>query len=123
MKRCCAKLLTHNANFNRHLGARRIELVTRGARSAMAEWRFMMRASCARTPSLLANGGSWPNRPSATSASPALVGALVILAIWTASRATVLGMTAFKQLVFSLVFAIAAVAAAQYVIWILNGQP
>jgi hypothetical protein len=89
----------------------------------MAEWRFMMRASCARTPSLLANGGSWPNRPSATSASPALVGALVILAIWTASRATVLGMTAFKQLVFSLVFAIAAVAAAQYVIWILNGQP
>jgi hypothetical protein len=32
-------------------------------------------------------------------------------------------MTAFKQLVFSLAFAIAAVAAAQYVMWILNGKP
>ena len=33
VKRCCAKLLTHKSNFNRHLGARRIELLTRGARS------------------------------------------------------------------------------------------
>jgi hypothetical protein len=32
-------------------------------------------------------------------------------------------MTAFKQLVFSLAFAIATVAAAQYVMWILNGKP
>jgi hypothetical protein len=38
-------------------------------------------------------------------------------------RATVLGMTALKQLVFSLAFAIAAVAAAQYATWILNGYP
>jgi hypothetical protein len=30
VKRCCAKLLTHKSNFNRHLGARRIELPTRG---------------------------------------------------------------------------------------------
>ena len=41
----------------------------------------------------------------------------------SAWRATVLGMTALKQMVFSLAFAIAAVAAAQYVMWILNGQP
>jgi len=34
-----------------------------------------------------------------------------------------LGMTALKQLAFSLVFAIAAVAAAQYIMGILNGQP
>jgi hypothetical protein len=53
----------------------------------------------------------------------ASVGSLVILAIYPACRATVLGMTALKQLVFSLAFAIAAVAAAQYVMWILNGQP
>jgi hypothetical protein len=39
------------------------------------------------------------------------------------SRAIVLRMTALKQLAFSLAFAIAAVAAAQYVMWILNGQP
>jgi hypothetical protein len=32
-------------------------------------------------------------------------------------------MIVFKQLAFSLVFAIAAVAAAQYVMWVLNGQP
>jgi hypothetical protein len=32
-------------------------------------------------------------------------------------------MTLLKQLVFSLAFAIAVVAAAQYAIWILNGQP
>jgi hypothetical protein len=32
-------------------------------------------------------------------------------------------MIVLKQLAFSLAFAIAAVAAAQYVIWILNGQP
>jgi hypothetical protein len=51
------------------------------------------------------------------------VGGLVILAIYPACRATVLGMTALKQMVFSLAFAIAAVAAAQYVMWILNGQP
>jgi hypothetical protein len=51
------------------------------------------------------------------------VGGLVILAIYPAYRATVLGMTALKQMVFSLAFAIAAVAAAQYVMWILNGQP
>ena len=38
-------------------------------------------------------------------------------------RATVLGMTALKQLAFSLAFAIAAVAAAQYIMGILNGQP
>jgi hypothetical protein len=31
--------------------------------------------------------------------------------------------SALKQMVFSLAFAIAAVAAAQYVMWILNGQP
>ena len=35
----------------------------------------------------------------------------------------VLRMIVLKQLAFSLVFTIAAVAAAQYVIWILNGQP
>jgi hypothetical protein len=35
----------------------------------------------------------------------------------------VLGMIALKQLAFSLVFAIAAVAAAQYMMWVLNGQP
>jgi hypothetical protein len=32
-------------------------------------------------------------------------------------------MTALKQLAFSLAFAIAAVAAAQYIMWTLNGQP
>jgi hypothetical protein len=32
-------------------------------------------------------------------------------------------MIALKQLAFSLVFAIAAVAAAQYMMWVLNGQP
>jgi HAMP domain-containing protein len=53
----------------------------------------------------------------------ASVGGPVIPAIYPACRATVLGMTALKQLVFSLAFAIAAVAAAQYVMWILNGQP
>jgi hypothetical protein len=81
----------------------------------MAERRFMMPASCARTPSLppLAGAGRTDR---AQQASPALVGGLVILAIWAASHATVLGMTAFKLLVFSLAFAIAAVAAAQYVI-------
>jgi hypothetical protein len=41
------------------------------------------------------------------------VGGLVILAIYPACRATVLGMTALKQMDFSLAFAIAAVAAAQ----------
>ena len=35
----------------------------------------------------------------------------------------VLSMIALKQLAFSLVFAIAAVAAAQYMMWVLNGQP
>jgi hypothetical protein len=45
------------------------------------------------------------------------------LAISPARRATVLGMTALKQLAFSLAFAIAAVAAAQYIMWTLNGQP
>ena len=47
-------------------------------------------------------------------------GSLVLAA---RTRATVLGMTALKQLAFSLAFAITAVAAAQYVMWILNGQP
>ena len=46
-----------------------------------------------------------------------------ILAIYPACPATVLGMTALKQLAFSLAFAITAVAAAQYIMWILNGQP
>jgi hypothetical protein len=32
-------------------------------------------------------------------------------------------MTSLKQMVFSLAFAMAAVAAAQYALWILNGQP
>jgi hypothetical protein len=32
-------------------------------------------------------------------------------------------MTALKQLAFSLAFAIAAVAAAPYIMWTLNGQP
>ncbi len=46
-----------------------------------------------------------------------------ILAIYPACPATVLSMTALKQLAFSLAFAITAVAAAQYIMWILNGQP
>jgi len=32
-------------------------------------------------------------------------------------------MTALKQLAFSLAFAIAAVAAAQYIMWAFNGHP
>jgi hypothetical protein len=32
-------------------------------------------------------------------------------------------MTALKQLAFSLAFAIAAVTAAQYIMWIWNGHP
>ena len=58
-----------------------------------------------------------------TYVGPPSVGGLVILAIYPSCRATVLGMTALKQMAFSLAFAIAAVAAAQYVMWILNGQP
>src|SRR6476620_5913585 len=104
VKRCCAKLLTHKSNFNRHLGARRIELLTRGARSDAHNGRVVFHdAGVMRTYTELSpNGGTWPNRPSATSASPALVGGLVILAICAASHATVLGMTAFRQLVFPL---------------------
>jgi hypothetical protein len=46
-----------------------------------------------------------------------------MLATSPACRATVPGMTALKQLVFSLAFAVAAVAVAEYVVWILNGPP
>jgi hypothetical protein len=52
----------------------------------------------------------------------ASVGGLVI-SFHPDCRATVLGMTTLKQLAFSLAFAIAAVTAAQYLMWILNGQP
>jgi hypothetical protein len=44
-------------------------------------------------------------------------------AFYPACRATVLSMTALKQLAFSLAFAIAAVTAAQYIMWIWNGHP
>jgi len=36
---------------------------------------------------------------------------------------TATAMIALKQLAFSLAFATAAVAAAQYIMWALNGQP
>jgi hypothetical protein len=37
--------------------------------------------------------------------------------------ATVLGMTVIKQAAFAIAFAVAAVAVAEYVAWILNGPP
>jgi hypothetical protein len=62
--------------------------------------------------------------PPGTQVSRALaVGGFVIWRPLLPRHATILGMTALKQLAFSLAFAIAAVAAAQYIMGILNGQP